>query len=54
MANCTMDEVYYETLMITMNDPDDHDTIDALAEDLKNTGVGGHIDVAYTDGMDTS
>ena len=54
MSNCTMDQVYYETLMITMKDPNDYDTIDALVEDLKEAGTGGRVEAAYEEGTDTT
>ncbi len=35
-----MDELKYMNLAIQMNDPDDHETIDALALELTNSIYG--------------
>ena len=40
--------------MITMKDPSDYDTIDALVEDLKEAGTGGRVEAAYEEGTDTT
>ena len=34
IGNCTMDRVPYSTLMIRMNNPSDHATIDAICSEL--------------------
>ena len=48
-----MDDIDYMNLLIQMNDPDDHTTIKALAEELTEaTGVSANI--SKTDNGDTS
>ena len=49
-ANFTFDEFSFDILIIVMNDPDDHATIDALANDLDELlGSTANINKSYTD-----
>ena len=48
MSNCTMDDLAYDTLMIEMNDPDDHNAIDNIVNAIEDLPIGGFtIEVAY-------
>lgn len=46
-SNITMDEVYMINLIIQMNDPDDHSTIDSLANALEAKSYGVDITKTY-------
>ena len=43
----TMDEISYYSLVIQMNDPSDHETIDALAADLQEAVPCMNMQVTY-------
>ena len=55
MSNCTMDDIAYDTLMIEMNDPNDHNAIDNIVNAIEDLPISGFsIEVAYEDTTDTS
>ena len=46
-SNVSIDEIWLENVVIQMNDPDDHTTIDALATRLELRAPHATVDIAY-------
>ena len=47
MTEMFLDEVPYRYLLIRMNDPDDHETIDAMLDDFRDTTKGTSLHAVY-------